>query len=133
MKVIIPLIVLSLILFSGCIDDENINYASGFNDGKAEVRGEVTTCKNEIKLQLKEINNLSKELERKTEVTTTALNNEAKLIYEVGEYNDKLDALYSIVDEFRKDNSDRINDLNTVAIDNFEDLNKLISDLNKVC
>ena len=132
MKWIVLLIPLLLVL-SGCISEDDINYQSGFGAGVGSKSDEIRGLDGEIKVLNKDIKWFKKELERKSDVTGKALGNEAEFISELGVNNERLQALETAVENLEGNVNKRISDMNSSVNQGLVDLNVLIYDLNEFC
>jgi len=129
MKVFLALIPLMLIL-SGCIDSGSADYFAGQLEGSGSRNAEISDLKSDLKIQTKAMRDLTKELDRKTEVTRDALNNQSDSFSIMNEYNDRLEALELVIKHMDGNVHAGIQDLNKSMLDGFQDLNELIRDLN---
>ena len=129
MKVLLVLIPLILIL-SGCVDNTSVDYLTGQAAGASSKNAEIKELQTAIKLQVREIRGLTKELERKTDVTREALENEKESLSIINENNKRLEAIELSLEYLDGNVSSKIEDLNTTLERGFTDLNRSISELN---
>ena len=129
MKVFLALIPLMLIV-SGCIDSGSTDYFAGQLEGSSSRDAEISGLKSDLKIQTKAMKGLTKELERKTDVTKDALENEKDLFSLLNEYNDRLEEIELTVTHMDGNVQVAIQDLNKSLLDGFQDINSIIIDLN---
>ena len=129
MKVFLALIPLMLIL-SGCIDSGSADYFAGQLEGSGSRNAEISDLKRDLKIQSNAMKDITKELERKTEVTRDALNNQSESFSIMNKYNDRLEALELVIKHMDLNINVAIQDLNKSMLDGFQDINESFRDLN---
>ena len=127
--VLIPLI----LVFSGCVDTSTVDYQIAYGAGVNSKSGEIKSLDKEIKGLEDDIKWFKDELERKSDVTREALENEADLIHEVGKCNEVVEALEVVVYNLDVNINQRITDMNESISQGYLDLNVSIQDLNQFC
>ena len=128
MKWIVVLIPLILV-FSGCVDTNSIDYQLAFGAGSNSRSSEVNTLEDTIDSLEDDIKWFEEEFERKSDVTREALGNQAELISEVAQYNSRLKAIEIVIENLDGNFNQSISNLNedlfdlNVSIQNFQDSN----------